>query len=161
MLPPHPLLQQQQQQTQSDFSHLRAFDSHFQANRPGPPDQAHMASAQHLYQQHQQLQNHVMQLHSSAHLQNAQPPHLQQVSQMPSAFTDGGLGQPQPHLQLPIQPARTVENTVQVQPSAQMQQSEIISATKPPSDENEKKQLSRPVPGQPYGNLCEFLNNIL
>ncbi|EYB99634.1 hypothetical protein Y032_0121g968 [Ancylostoma ceylanicum] len=155
MLPPHALLQQQQQQNQPDFSHLRVFDGHFQANRPGPPDPAHMANAQqHLYQQHQQLQNHVMQMHPSAHLQSAQPPHLQQVSQLQSTFTEGGLGQPQPHLQLPIQPARTVENTVQVQPSVPSVQSNEIIAPKVSSDENDKKQLSRPVPGQPYGNLC-------
>ncbi|RCN24477.1 hypothetical protein ANCCAN_29826, partial [Ancylostoma caninum] len=160
MLPPHALLQQQQQQAQPDFSHLRVFDGHFQGNRAGPPDPAHMANAQqHLYQQHQQLQNHVMQMHQSAHLQSAQPPHLQQVSQLQSAFTEGGLGQPQPHLQLPIQPARTVENTVQVQPSVPSVQSTEIIAPKVSSDENDKKQLSRPVPGQPYGNLlnAEFV----
>ncbi|KHJ97009.1 MH2 domain protein [Oesophagostomum dentatum] len=155
MLQPHAMLQQQQQ-AHPDYPHLRVFDGHYQPNRAGQPDPAHMGGPpQHLYQQRQPLQNHPMQMHPSAHLQNAQPVMLQQAPQLQPPFAETTLGQPQAHLQLPLQPQRNVENTVQVQPSTQMPPNQNITTANLPPEGKERKQLSRPVPGQPYGNLFD------
>ncbi|KAK6766321.1 hypothetical protein RB195_025926 [Necator americanus] len=158
MLPPHALLQQHQKQAQPDFSHLRLFDGSFQTNRPTPSDSTQVANAQQaFYHQHKPPQNHPMQLHPSTSLQSSQSSHLQQISPLQTAFSDTTLGRPHPQLHLPLQPSRSPKNTVQVQRTAQLQDGQMATNLKI-SDEKEKL-LSRPIPGQPYGNLlnAEFV----
>ncbi|ETN68971.1 MH2 domain protein [Necator americanus] len=158
MLPPHTLLQQHQKQAQPDFSHLRLFDGSFQTNRPTPSDSTQVANAQQaFYHQHKPPQNHPMQLHPSTSLQSSQSSHLQQISPLQTAFSDTTLGRPHPQLHLPLQPSRSPKNTVQVQRTAQLQDGQMATNLKM-SDEKEKL-LSRPIPGQPYGNLlnAEFV----
>ncbi|VDM74344.1 unnamed protein product [Strongylus vulgaris] len=68
-----------------------------------------------------------------------------------SPFAEPALGQPHAHLQLPPQPLQSVEGAVQVQPNVQTQSNQVITTL----NEKEKKPLSRPGPGQPYGNLFD------
>ncbi|VDP04598.1 unnamed protein product [Heligmosomoides polygyrus] len=184
MLPPNTVLHQQQQQVQPDFSHLRLFDAQFQANRSLQEQQhqhqhhqqqqqqqqqqqhhhhhqqqqqqqqaALMANAQQqLYQQHHvhQLQNHQLHLQQPSLLQNAQTPHRQQ-----SAFTEpSSIVQPPPHLLLPLQP-RPAENNAMAQANNRLQPSQVLNTSNAVSEDKDKKQLSRPVPGEPYGNLLD------
>ncbi|XGW33233.1 hypothetical protein V3C99_017586 [Haemonchus contortus] len=163
MLPPNGILQQPQQPTQPDFSQLRFDPSHYQSSRSvqEQQQQAFMASAQQqLYQQHaQQLQNRQLHvgLQTSPHITSPQTVHLEQHRH--SAFTEpSALAQQQAHHLLPLQ-RRLDDATVQEQPNIGVLPTQVANAPTIISDEKDKKLISRPVPGQPYGNLlnAEFV----